>query len=63
LNDKFKEDERDSACVNTGLAICNPQEDHIIYDQPERHSGACIYQKEGGIGFTATPLFTNNELH
>jgi hypothetical protein len=64
LDNKIKEDERDSVCVNAGLANCNPQEDHIIYDQPERHSSACIYQKEGGIEFTTTTLlFTNSDLH
>jgi hypothetical protein len=64
LDDKIKEDKRDSARVNAGLANCNPQEDHIIYDQPERHSSACIYQMEGGIEFTTTTLlFTDNELH
>lgn len=34
----------------------------IVYDQPERHSCACIYQNEGDIACTTILLFTNNKL-
>jgi hypothetical protein len=64
LDDKIKEYEKDSVCVNAGLAQLQPTVGpHNLLRTSLRGTLVHAYIKmRGGVEFTTTLFFTNNKL-